>query len=80
MIDIVLSKEDNRESLMSDVKNEYEMARIFEEKLYSFKKVRLIEDKLSYEDLAIQNNFSDEEVTFSLNRQMLKDRKDKLAL
>lgn len=53
---------------MSDVKNEYEMARIFEEKLYSFKKVRLIEDKLSYEDLAIQNNFSDEEVTFSLNR------------
>lgn len=32
------------------------------------KKVRLIEDKMSYEDLAVQQNFDEEEITFALNR------------
>ena len=45
--------------------------------MLNLKKVRLIEDKLSYEELAVQNNFSEDEVTFVLNRQLLKDRKDK---
>jgi len=36
--------------------------------LTSFKKARLIEDKISYENLAIMRNFSDDEVTFDLNR------------
>ena len=44
------------------------------------KKVRLTEDKISYEDLACQDNFSDDEITFVLNRQLIKDKKDKLAI
>lgn len=44
------------------------------------KKVRLTEDKISYEDLACQDNFSDDEITFALNRQLIKDKKDKLAI
>lgn len=35
---------------------------------------------MMYEDLAVLDNFSDEEITFALNRQNIKDRKDKLAL
>ena len=50
------------------------------EQLIKFKKVRLVEDKMSYEDLVIQDNFSEDEVTFDLNRQLLKDRKNKIAL
>lgn len=45
-----------------------------------FEKARLTEDKMMYEDLAVLDNFSDEEITFALNRQNIKDRKDKLAL
>lgn len=56
------------------------IAQYIEEEMLNLKKVRLIEDKLSYEELAVQNNFSDDEVTFVLNRQLLKDRKDKQAL
>ena len=40
----------------------------------------MTEDKMMYEDLAVLDNFSDEEITFALNRQNIKDRKDKLAL
>jgi hypothetical protein len=39
------------------------------------KKARLTEDKMSYEDLACQDNFSDDEITFALNRQNIKDKK-----
>lgn len=35
---------------------------------------------MPYEDLAVQENFSDDEITFALNRQNIKDRKDKIAL
>ena len=45
--------------------------------LQQFKKVRLIEDKLSYEDLALEDNFSDEEITMTLNRTLLRERKDR---
>jgi hypothetical protein len=44
------------------------------------KKARLTEDKMSYEDLAVLENFSDDEITFALNRQNIKDKKDKSAL
>ena len=50
------------------------------EAMMMHKKVRLIEDKMSYEDLAVQQNFDEEEITFDLNRQLLKDRKDQVAL
>lgn len=38
------------------------------ELLIKFKKVRLVEDKMSYEDLAIYDNFSEDEVTFDLHK------------
>ena len=48
--------------------------------LLGIKKARLIEDKMSYEELAVLENFSEDEITFELNRQIIKDRKDKIAL
>lgn len=36
--------------------------------LLTHKKARLIEDKMSYEDLAVMQNFDEDEVTFALNR------------
>jgi len=50
------------------------------DELLNMKKARLTEDKMSYEDLAVLEIFSDEEITFALNRQNIKDRKDKNAL
>jgi hypothetical protein len=41
------------------------------------KKARLIEDKMSYVDLAVKENFSEDEITNSMNRQNIRDRKDK---
>ena len=41
------------------------------------KKARLTEDKLTYEDMAVMDIFSDDEVTVALNRQMIKEKKDK---
>lgn len=35
---------------------------------------------MSYEDLALMDNFDEDEVTFALNRQIIKNRKDKVAL
>ena len=57
--------------------SEAEMTHHIEQQLLAHKKVRLIEDKISYEDLVVQDNYSDKEVTITLNRQLLKERKDK---
>ena len=35
--------------------------------ILDFKRVRLTETKMSYEDLAVQDNFSDDEFTFDLH-------------
>jgi hypothetical protein len=48
--------------------------------LLKIKKVRLVEDRIPYEDLAVLDNFSADETTFDLNRQNIKDKKDKNAL
>ena len=48
--------------------------------LLKIKKVRLIEDKIAYEDLAVMDNFSEDEITFELNRKIIKEKKDKIAL
>jgi len=40
--------------------------------LLKIKKVRLTEEHMSYEDLAVLQNFSDDEITFELNRRMIK--------
>lgn len=44
------------------------------------KKARLTEDKMSYEDLAVMDLFSEDEMTVALNRQMIREKKDKAAL
>ena len=54
--------------------------RQFTEDLLKHKKVRLIEDRMPYEDLAVLENFSADETTFALNRQNIKEKKDKNAL
>lgn len=48
--------------------------------MMQYKKARLVEDQISYEDLALIDNFDEDEVTFALNRQIIKNRKDKVAL
>ena len=44
------------------------------------KKARLTEESMSYEDLAVLENFSDDEITYELNREIIKNRKDQRAL
>ena len=41
-----------------------------------FKKVKLREDKISYEDLILAEIFSEDEISLDLSRQMLSDRKN----
>ena len=45
--------------------------------LMNIPKARLIEDKIPYEKLALITEFSDDEVTHELNREILKEKKDK---
>jgi hypothetical protein len=44
------------------------------------KKVRLTEESMEYEDLAVLDNFSEDEITYALDRANIKGRKDKSAL
>ena len=48
--------------------------------LVKTKKVRLIEDKLPYEDLAILENFSEDEKTIEHSRKIEREKSDKLSL
>lgn len=49
--------------------------------LLTHKKARLVEDRMTYEDLAVlDDSFDPDEITFALNRLILKERKDKAAL
>ena len=57
-----------------------EMNQRITNELLNFKKVRLIEDRIPYEDLAIMNNFSEDEITYEMNRKIIRDKKDMVAL
>ena len=48
--------------------------------IFNLRKARLTEDKMRYEDLAVMDLFSDDEITVALNRQIIRERKDKSAL
>lgn len=48
--------------------------------IFNLKKARLTEEKMRYEDLAVMDLFSDDEITVALNRQIIRERKDKAAL
>ena len=65
---------------LRNTKSSYKNAKQFAEDILSIKKVRLVEDKIPYEDLAVLDNFSADETTFSLNRQNIKEKKDRKAL
>ena len=43
-------------------------------------KVRPTEEEISYEELAVIENFSEDEITFELKRQLNKEKYIKLAL
>jgi hypothetical protein len=44
------------------------------------KKARLVEDCMSYEDIIFLDMFDADEITIVLNRELLKERKDRLTL
>ena len=48
--------------------------------LEGMKRARLIEENIGYEELAVIDVFSEDEVTFELQRQINKERKKKIAL
>jgi len=52
----------------------------FDKEFDGMKKVRLVEEQIGYEELAVIENFSDDEITFELQRQFNKDKKKKMAL
>ena len=56
------------------------MNQLITSELLKFKKVWLVEDKISYEDLAKMDNFSEDEITFELNRKICKEKKDMTSL
>jgi len=45
--------------------------------LINVDKARLVEDKIPYEKLTLNTEFSDSEVTYELNREIIKEKKDK---
>lgn len=47
----------------------------YEKELDGMKKVRLVEEQIDYEQLALHQNFSDDEITFELKRQFNKEKR-----
>jgi hypothetical protein len=48
--------------------------------LINVAKARLVEDKIPYENLTLNTEFSDDETNFVLNREIIKGKKDKKLL
>jgi len=42
--------------------------------------VRLIEENIKYDDLAVMENFSEDEISYELSRTILTHRKERKAL
>ena len=51
-----------------------------DKELEGMKKVRLVEEQIGYEELALMDNFSSDEITCELQRQILKEKKERIAL
>ena len=49
-----------------------------DKELESMKKVRLVEEQISYEELALMDNFSEDELTCELQRRILKEKKERM--
>ena len=48
--------------------------------MINIQKARLVEDKIPYENLTLFTEFSDDETNFVLNREIIKEKKDKKLL
>ena len=48
--------------------------------LLKIKKVRLVENNVHFEELALMNNFSDDEITYELSKLIQKEAKNKKTL
>lgn len=48
--------------------------------MMELKKARLVEEGMSYEELIMEQNFSEDEVTFTLNRRLVKEKKELMCL
>lgn len=48
--------------------------------IYSIDRARLIEENIRYDDLAVQENFSDDEISEDLSRALLEHKKERKAL
>lgn len=48
--------------------------------MLEMKKARLVEEQMNYEELVMEENFSDDEITATLNRRLLKERTQLLCL
>lgn len=48
--------------------------------MLDMKKARLVEEQMDYEELVMEENFSDDEITATLNRRLLKERVQLLCL
>lgn len=42
--------------------------------MLEMKKARLVEESMNYEELVMEDNFSDDEITATLNRKLIKER------
>ena len=51
-----------------------------ENRMLVMKKARLVQENMSYEDLMMNDLFDDDEVTFTLNRQLVKEKKELMSL
>ena len=52
----------------------------FQKEMLNFKKARLTEENMQYEDLAVKDLFSEDEITYAWDRANIKGRKDKAIL
>ena len=48
--------------------------------MLDMKKARLVEEQMDYEELVMEENFSDDEITATLNRRLLKESVQLLCL
>lgn len=48
--------------------------------MLEMKKARLVEESMKYEELVMDDNFSDDEITATLNRRLIKERIQLLCL
>lgn len=48
--------------------------------MLEMKKARLVEESMNYEELVMEDNFSDDEITATLNRRLIKERIQLLCL